>query len=179
MDNNIKGSDDPIRNPFVALCEYASNNNWCWNLYCTTCGHGSFRVAFSKLIHGQDPDSESFWPNGKENHSLLKELDSFSDFWRDATTANQIELATLAAQARLSDIQAVAKFPGWLGYIGLLFHHCPNLNARLILSNSFFSQFIALVKDESVREYLQNKHANQALLNIEDLSVIENGLIKK
>ncbi|MDD3940441.1 MAG: hypothetical protein PHQ01_02615 [Candidatus Pacebacteria bacterium] len=35
------------RNPFVALCEYASqNNNWCWKIICTTCGHSVFRVAF-------------------------------------------------------------------------------------------------------------------------------------
>ena len=61
------------RNPFVALCEYASTNNWCWKLFCTTCGHGAFGISISKLVHGKHPDDDSFWPYGKKNHSPLKE----------------------------------------------------------------------------------------------------------
>jgi len=41
------------RNSFVTLCEIASQNNWCWNLSCTTCDHEAFKVAFSKLVRGE------------------------------------------------------------------------------------------------------------------------------
>ncbi len=44
------------RNSFTALCEYASKNNWCWKLFCTTCGHGAF-----KGNRGQVPFSRGIW----------------------------------------------------------------------------------------------------------------------
>lgn len=46
------------RNAFVAVCEYASNMQWCWNAMCTTCGHMDFRRAFSMLAKGMHPDDE-------------------------------------------------------------------------------------------------------------------------
>ena len=162
------------RNPFVALCDYASRNNWCWKIFCTTCGHGSFRVAFSKLIHNQCPDDKSFWPYGAENHSLLKELESFNDFWRDSTKENQIKLVSIVAEAKLSDIKDVAKFPDWLGYIGLVISHCPNREAQKIISDSFLSQFITMLSgNEEIVNYLQEKKSKNELLSINDLSRIE------
>ena len=167
-------SKNTKRNQFTALCEYASANNWCWNLYCTTCGHGAFRVAFSKIISGQHPDDISFWPNGQSNHSLLKELDKYGDFWRGANKVNQIKLASIVAKSKLMDIQAVAKFPDWLGYIGLVIHHCPSREARKIISESFLPQFVAMLKDnKEIHDYLQNKIIQKQYLSINDLSRIE------
>lgn len=126
-----------LRNPFVALCEYASLNNWCWKIFCTTCGHGSFKIAFSKIIRDQHPDDNSFWPHGKNNSSLLKKADEYNDFWTRANTINQLKLSGIVATAKISDIQAIAKFPDWLGYIGLVINHCPDYEARKIISDNF------------------------------------------
>ena len=68
------------RHAFISLYEAASQNTWCWNLACTTCGHGDFRVGFSKIIHGQHFDDDSFWPNGKSAGSLFKGLNTFNNF---------------------------------------------------------------------------------------------------
>ncbi len=163
------------RNSFVALCDYASQKNWCWKLFCTTCGHGAFRVAFSKIIHGYHPDDETFWPHGKENHALLKEADKYSDFFVGASVTTQIKLATLVAESKLVDIQATAKFPDWLGYIGLVINYCPDQEPRKIISKAFLPQFITLLKNEKeICEYLQEKQTNNKLLSINDLSRIEN-----
>ncbi|MCX6782034.1 MAG: hypothetical protein NTW66_02880 [Candidatus Magasanikbacteria bacterium] len=171
-------SQNRQRNSFVALCDYASRSNWCWNIVCTTCGHGAFKVSYAKIINGQNPDDESFWPYGKENDDSLKEMNVNRVFLGDASADAQIKLASVVAKAKLSDIQSVAKFPDWLGYIGLVIHHCPNQEARKIISDSFLSQFIELLKDKAgIREYLSQKQAKQELLDINDLSRIENEIV--
>ena len=165
------------KNPFVSLCEHASQNNWCWNLFCTTCGHGAFKIAFSKLIHGQHPDDDSFWPNGKSNSDPLKEVDNYSDFWSSASITNQLKLAKIIAEEKISDIKAVAKFPNWLGYIGLVINHCPSRESRKIISESFLPQFIKILKNEDEKEiceYLQEKQSRHELLSVNDLSRIKN-----
>ena len=36
--------------PFLSLCRLASQENWCWKIICTTCGHMHFRYGFKELI---------------------------------------------------------------------------------------------------------------------------------
>lgn len=174
---NIKNKQDQNikRNSFVALCDYASRNNWCWKLFCTTCGHGAFSISFSKIVNDKHPDDDSFWPYGMKNHAPLKEADEYRDFWRvDASIAMQIKLASIVAEAKVGDIQTVAKFPDWLGYIGLVINHCPRREARKIISESFLPQFIEMLKNnKEICEYLQEKQTKQELLSINDLSRIE------
>lgn len=168
------------RNPFVALCEIASQNNWCWKMYCTTCGHGAFKVSFSKIARGQHPDDNSFWPYGKDNHAPLKEMNDYGDFFRNTSEDSQLKLVSVVAEAKLSDIQAVAKFPDWLGYIGLVMTHCSSRSAFKILSDAFLPQFIVLLKnDEGTCKYLKEKQSEQELLNINDLSKIEASIASK
>lgn len=174
MSNQDNQLQNIKRNPFIALCDFASRNNWCWKLVCTTCGHSDFRVAFSKIARNQHPDDEAFWPHGKGNQSLFKEADDYKDFFRGASITTQMKLASIVAGAKVTDIQTVAKFPDWLGYIGLVIHHCPNRDSRKIISNAFLPQFITMVKnDKEIYEYLQEKQSKQELLSINDLSRIE------
>ena len=169
---------DNRRNPFIALCEIASRNNWCWKLFCTTCGHGAFHVSFSKIVRGQHPDDEPFWPNGKKNHSPLKELYEYNDFRRATDLEAQEKLAYIVAGAKLADIQAVAKFPDWLGYIGLVLQHCQDFNARMILSDSLLPQFMPLVKSKKVtHEYFEGKHSERRPLEISDLGLVEDSML--
>ena len=165
------------RNSFVALCDYASQNNWCWKLYCTTCGHGAFRVTFSRIARNEHPDDASFWPYGMEMHPPpLKESNVYADFWtgKEASPEIQMKLATIVAEAKLVDIQAVARFPDWLGYIGLVIGHCFCYEARNKISESFLPQFIEMLKDhKEICEYLQDKQSKHRLLSLEDLERIE------
>ncbi len=163
------------RNSFVALCEHASSNDWCWQIFCSTCGHFGFRVAFSKIIRGHHPDEKSFWPNGKHNSSLLKEIKEYGDF-RDyrPTIENQIKLTSIVAEARIKDIQKVSRFPSWLGYIGLVIHHCPSLEAQKIISRSFLPEFIEITKKgKRLSAYFLAKKEHDRVLTIKDLEKIE------
>jgi hypothetical protein len=172
MKNELKNIQ---RNPFVALCDYASRGNWCRNIYWIQyCGHNDFQIAFSKIIHGQHPDNESFWPYGKKITPPFKEMKEYRDFHGGASIVAQMKLASIIAKAKISDIQAVAKFPDWLGYMGLIFHHCPCYDSQKIISDAFLPQLINLVKDyRGVYEYLQEKQSKQELLNINDFGRIE------
>lgn len=165
------------RNPFVALCEYASQNNWCWKITCTTCGHSAFRVAFSKLVRDEHPDDDTFWPNGKENYLAMKEVDKYNDFKiriKSNSVDNQLKLAKIVANARIVDVQKVARFPDWLGYIGLVIYYCHNDKASKILSDSLILQFKELLKgNKYMVEYLDNKQ----ILSVRDLEVLENQIV--
>jgi len=163
------------RNPFVALCEYASQNNWCWKIVCTTCGHSAFRVAFSKLVRGEHPDDDTFWPNGKENHSVFKERNNYDDFNSSSIDINvQLKLARILADAKINDIRRIAKFPDWLGYIGLVIHYCYDDEASKILSDSLILQFKELFKENKYMiEYLDSKQ----ILSVRDLEILENNII--
>jgi len=166
------------RNSFTALCEYASKNNWCWNLFCNTCGHSTFKVAFSKLIQQQHPDDESFWFNGESNSDLLKEVESNRDFWNKANTESQLKLAEIVAGARISEINEIAKFPDWLGYIGLVINHCSDHEARKLISRALIPQFILMtVNNKKLNEYFKKKEMNNGHLSINDLSRIESGKV--
>ena len=175
MSNQNNKTNNARRNPFVALCDYASRGSWCWNICCTTCGHSALKVSFSKIVRRQHPDDDSFFPYGKGNNDLLKEMENYKDFFEDADIEVQTKLTSIVAEAKLSNIQTVAKFPDWLGYIGLVMHHCSNKEARKIISDAFLPQFIAMVKnDKETYKYLLEKQSKQELLDIDDLSRIEN-----
>ncbi len=164
------------RNSFTALCEYASNNNWCWKIICTTCGHSGFRVAFSKMIRDHHPDEDCFWPNGKDNSSLSREIKEYNDFpnhppFHNATINNQVKLSLIVADAKISDIQKAANFPDWLGYIGLVLHHCQCRKATEIISASFVSQFNEILKEN--KYFHGSWKEKDYLLTIKDLAEIE------
>lgn len=172
-----------LRNPFVALCDYASRNSqWCWQISCTTCGHVSFRIAFSKLVMNQHPDDRSFWTVGEEDvntdgyefYMKFRELEKDFDMALTTTYEKQLKLASIVAESSLRDIQEVSKFPDWLGYIGLVFYHCSIPEALEILTKSLLPQFLGLLpKDSDCYKYLKRKQREGLLLEIKDLEKIE------
>ncbi|HPD74189.1 MAG TPA: hypothetical protein PLX95_02785 [bacterium] len=174
---------NPLRNPFVALCDYASRSSqWCWQISCTTCGHVAFRIAFSKLVMNQHPDDRSFWTVGKEDvntdgyefYMKFKELERDFDVALTTKPEKQIKLASIVAESSLRDIQEVTKFPNWLGYIGLVLYHCRTTGALEILTKSLLSQFLEILpKDSDCYKYLKRKRREGLLLEIKDLEKIE------
>lgn len=167
------------RNSFVALCEHASKNNWCWNIYCTTCGHSEFRIAFSKIIKGIHPDDKEFWLKGNNQKDLLLERKKYNTFWGNVRPEDQEKLALIVSEAKIEDIQKVAKMPDWLGYIGLTVHYCQflmhlKLQPIEIISKSFLPQFAKLTKHDKA---LSKKLKEKQILTLEDLKEISNSLI--
>ncbi len=157
------------RNSFVGLCEYASQKNWCWKLWCTTCGHQELSVGLLKIAYGLNPDCEEFLQSGISS--------SHVHYSRNGIPSLDIqeELARCVASASLEEIRKVSKYPDWLGYVGLAINHCSSYSARKIISDSYLPQFILMFdKNIDLQNYLREKQSKGELLNIEDLSIIEN-----
>ncbi len=165
------------RNPFIALCDYASQNNWCWRINCTTCGHTAFRVGYSMLVKGYHPDEESLWPSkSKNDQDMMKESDIFNDFRIDTRSSiiqSQIKLAEIVSEIKLPDLIAVSKNQDdWMAYLGLVLHHCPTIKTKTILSESLTKQLVENTDNESIKDYLKNKDHRTDFLTEKDMSAL-------
>lgn len=181
------------RNAFEALCDYGNKYKWCWNLFCTTCGHYDFRIGFSKLIHGINPDSDEFWVNKiartddnnisderyqdpyyvERRHQDLNEIEKYKDFEGRASKTAQVKLAKIVATANLDTIRKTCPGSDWLGYLGLVVEACDNKEAADILSKSLIPQFVNIVSSKELAEFLQKKLDDGLHLSVNDLSRIE------
>lgn len=138
---------------FVALCELANKERWCWSMFCTTCGHAHFRYALRELAQGQHPaeptwlvtkamlpDSMRGWP---------KQLGSLPKFsaW---PMAEQEALVDRLAQADIAAIASRCPFPDWLGYLGLGLHYTEDAEReRRQLTVAWVPQLVAQLPRES------------------------------
>lgn len=163
------------RNAFEALCQVASDNEYCWKLSCTTCGHGDFRVGFAKLIRGFHPDTDVFWTHGKRPSMLYEEKEIYQNFFKaEADLEDQTALADLVSKSDLKEISLKCKYPDWLGYLGLVLYHCPNPKAVEILSKSLLPQFLEITeKSPDASRHFQYKIEHRELLSLEDLELLE------
>jgi hypothetical protein len=161
-------------NALLSLFKIASENEWCYKTVCTTCGHSAFRIAFSKIVRGENPEDESFWPNGKKN-SDIQEVNKYKDFvfYRKAKKEHQLTLSGLVAQINLKELNEIAKFPDWLGYIGLVIYHCPDEEAQRVISESLIPQFIELIDESELKNRLNTKLDKKEYISLQDLEAIE------
>lgn len=117
------------RSPFEALCELAAREHWCWKIICTTCGHMCFRYGFRELSRGKHPSSPG-WLVSRHDPDLYsggepRELGPLPLLggW---SIESQRALASVLVNACLSDIRSEARFPDWLGYLGLGLFYCKD-----------------------------------------------------
>ena len=118
-------------NAFAAICCLASSNKWCWDLYCTTCGHSDFRNAFFQISLGRHPSREDWKPKTRGRRIDAEQL-------RDSSTLHRV-----LAEAVLSTIAAECRFPDYLGYLGLgLFYTTTCELQEPLLTNSWGGQLL-------------------------------------
>ena len=58
-------------NQFEAVCELASDEWWCWDLNCTTCGNMHFTYAFKEMSLGKSPEDDDWLINQDVDHEKL------------------------------------------------------------------------------------------------------------
>lgn len=158
-------------NAFEAVCEIASQKDWCWNLYCGTCGHGQFRQAFYAITQGGHP-AEQGWSNHLRAWSFGK------NFKYILSTDEQSELAKVLSGSDVSRIRSNAKFPDWLGYLGLGLHYTEQVewNSRL-LTEAWVPQLLEVLEGGSAQhESLGDILENKGILDLDHLEVVESVL---
>ena len=125
-----------LKNQFECLCKLASDEDWCWNLQCTTCGHQIFRYAFRLMSRGIKIQDEarmtlgnvyrvSGWIVRAENNNgdyegQLYKIPSFAQGWPESV---KDKIANICAEADLEVIANNCKYPDWRGYLGLVAAH--------------------------------------------------------
>src|SRR4051812_28106316 len=102
-----------MQNSFEQLCILASEENWCWNLYCTTCGHLHFIFSFNELAQGKSPADGDWLIHARVTKYQLP-------FTRRFTDMQSQTIISICKEANLSLIADSCKFPDWLGYLGLV-----------------------------------------------------------
>ena len=133
-------------NIFEDLCILASNENWCWNIYCTTCGHLHFRYSFLELANGKSP-TDADWLIHSKTTDYTQTLGSIPRHFKPNQKRKVIEISK---NANLSHIANECRFPDWLGYLGLVLHHLGgNSEDDRHLSLSWASQLKNLVRASS------------------------------
>ncbi len=158
-------------NQFEELSNLASGENWCWSLFCTTCGHLHFRYAFVELAVGKSP-IDSDWVIHGANTRYSKSLGPLP---RHYTEEQKNMVNNICRNANLVSIAETCKFPDWLGYLGLILEHMySGSESYKKLSESWVSQLSSLVSEDStIRTRLAELAKGNGLLNIKDLEACE------
>lgn len=189
MENNL-------RNAFEALCDYASIYSWSWDFSHRLLGQRNLRVGFAKIIRGEHPDDDNFWPKSEKvinidlDSNLCKTYGEFVILPYSNTRikqSNQIKLAKIVASANLENIRKTyltvkrrSSEPiriysnDWLGYIGVVIDICwESQEAMQIISEGLIPQFIHMTDEEETKAFLAKKLESKEHLTIGDLGVLE------
>lgn len=163
-------------NQFETLCKLASRENWCWNLFCTTCGHMLFRYAFSELAAGKSPDGREWLVHQKNAHFMHY----LGPSPRSYSEEQKEKFLHICREANISWIARNCKFPDWLGYLGLVLEHMRTRSESYkAVSSNWASQLKDMVLPESyahdrLYEVIEQK---DELLNIRDLEICETEMV--
>lgn len=158
-------------NPFEALALIASEERWCWNLYCTTCGHTHFKYAFRELAKGKSPHDDG-WIIRKQK---TRYRDALGPLPKKYSPKEKERILEICSKASLSKISTECSFPDWLGYLGLVLHHMqPSSSAYKALSIAWAGQLLEMVTPESDIGSRLNLVAQRGdLLSLNDLEAVE------
>ena len=164
-----------MTNQFEALCILASDENWCWKLCCTTCGHMHFRYAFSELAMGKSV-TDSSWAVRRRRTRYTKSIGFIP---RNYSEEQKAIIIGICCNASLSSISDSCKFPDWLGYLGLVLSNTHSaMEAYKELSSNWASQLSSLVSESSpIQLVLRDIAEGSRLLNLNDLEACEKDLM--
>ena len=143
-------------NSFQAICDIATEEQWCWNLGCGTCGHMNFVKSLLLLIDEKVPNT------------LL---------YRDYKELLFSRADKLQEKVKNIDIDYFAKnykSPRFLAYLGLCLHYTRTyeiMNRKL--TKLWVPQMIRIIEKDDWKKYLQKILDEERVLNIKDLENIE------
>ena len=174
-------------NSFERLVTAACEQNFCWNLFCTTCGCMEIRNGLELIGEGLLPEVIS--RDALINTSVTGGMQAALE--RDNQLAQELAAANLATLSSLP-------MPDWLGCLGLAlyrFEPPPILFAKAsgdetdystrrdcwqLIGFSWAKQFRSLLggcADEELKTLLTRCNEGQRSLRWQDLSVIERALL--
>lgn len=159
-------------NTFEALCNLASEERWCWKLYCTTCGTMHLRYSLQEIAKGLAPKNDE-WIISKRNTHYSDRLGNYPKTYKPKI---KVSILQVCLDADISLIAQSCIFPDWLGYLGFILEHM-SLRSSIYkeVSDKWASQLKHIVPKGScsysrMSEIVTNK---EKMLTIHDLELIE------
>ena len=163
-------------NAFEALCNRASEERWCWKLYCTTCGTMHLRYSLQEISRGLSPENTDWIINSRETH-YKDRLGAFPKTYKPDVKENVLQICL---NANVSLIAQSCAFPDWLGYLGFILEHMYSRSSTYkAVSDKWASELKNLVSESSrsysrMSEIIENK---EDVLTIHDLELIESDML--
>lgn len=143
-------------NSFQEICEVATKEQWCWNLFCGTCGHVHFVHSLLLLIDKEIPERQ--WTSKKQN----------------ILNSNSKKIQEKVKDISIDYFANNFTSPRFLGYLGIGLHYSQSVeNDNRILTEKWIPQLIKIINDNKGKYYLENILINKNVLNIKDLQNIE------
>ena len=163
-----------MKNQFEELCKLASNENWCWKIACSTCGHLHFRYAYHQIGKGIIVGS-SDWIITESKTSYDDELGSPPKQFEQEVRKYFLNECKDSSLGRISQ---ECKFPDWLGYLGLVIHHFKHDQHFQSLSKSWSEQLSKMVQsDLPIHSRLfELSTSDLDVLSINELEKIQHGI---
>lgn len=179
-----------MRNAFEALCERAVEKGWCWNIYCGTCGHSTFKCGLKELARGRHPDSGNWRMKSymEMDGNFLSECINELQESRTWVIEEQDALLTILSGASLHRIALNAesmwrtKDPSWLGYLGLGLVYTEDAEkVRRELTKIWIPQLMGLLpsNSQSIKHLRNILDDSGNVLGWTDLSTVYEGLREK
>lgn len=135
------------RNAFTSLCALASREQWCWNIFCWTCGHMHFRYGFYELSEGRHPEETGWRTKGQPNRftESLGDLQTITEAIQHSERLHHI-----LSEASLEKIAALCRFPDYLCYLGLGLYYTHQLEQQhRLLTPLWGEQLLDMVENGS------------------------------
>ena len=152
-------------NSFQEICEVATKEQWCWNLFCGTCGHCNFVKSLALLINRRELTPIVNGETKTPSYHYMKDklLNDFSHNVQEKVKDTSIDYFANNFTS-----------PRFLGYLGIGLHYSQSVeNDNRILTEKWIPQLIKIINDNEGKYYLENILINKNVLNIKDLQNIE------
>jgi len=147
-------------NAWEAVCVIATEQRWCWNLACTTCGAGLWRYALAEIGAGRHP-ADPNWSTSNDHRNLP----SLNELRKTGSSRHMIDVL---AEADLESIARRGPHPDWLGYQGVALRNISRSDAMSRkLTIAWGRQILALLPAISQeRGYLEKLISDKPLRDL-------------
>ena len=157
-------------NQFEAVCKLASDEKWCWDLNCTTCGNMHFTYAFKEMSQGKSPEDDDWLTNKDIDHQkLFAKLGPpiGPPYYKVPLSKFRKEtLIKICSEARISYLAENCAYPEWLGFLGwALFGLEISSNNYENLSNNWAKQLKYFIARSRKKEDLKIKKLLDEIIN--------------
>lgn len=142
-----------VPSAFTAMVLRGHQDNWCWKIFCGTCGHSYYKRALLEVGNGMHPEDSDFWCNQKDERQTWWPDD------REFTPAIQERILVEATRADVHLLFTTCGSTFTLASVGLVLYHCERAERRHrllspVLSAVFRYRLASAGMDPEQREQL-------------------------